>query len=106
MGREERDVQVGPDEGTPYLVSSKSLSAKFVVMADGGSQHSVFLAWNGKFGVRAKRKRDIETKTDAASPVPHCSKRIRLQIDPAVLAACLKELQDAKLIKFDSSALV
>jgi len=103
--REERDVEVGPDEVTPYLVSSKSLSEKFVVTADGGSQHSVLLAWNGEPAIRTKRKRERETRTETTSPVPQRNKRIRLQIDPAVLAACLKELEDAKKIKFDSSEL-
>merc|ERR1712032_412851 len=104
--REERDVQVGPDEATPYMVSSKSLNEKFVVMADGGSQHSVLLAWTGESGVRAKRKRENASKTDTSSPVtPRRSKRPRLVIDPEVLAACLKELEDAKRIKYDRSAL-
>lgn len=103
--REEREVEVGPDEVTPYMVSSKSLSEKFVVVADGGSQHSVLLAWNGEPGIRAKRKREPVTKNDTTSPVPHRSKRPRLVIDPEVLAACLKELEEAKRIKFDSSAL-
>merc|ERR1711959_506139 len=39
--REEPD-----DELIPYLISSKALQSRFVLMADGGAQHSVMLAWD------------------------------------------------------------
>merc|ERR1711894_339787 len=38
------------DEVRPYLLSSKQLEARFVLLADGGAQHSVELAWDGEYG--------------------------------------------------------
>lgn len=35
------------DEFEPYNVSSKQLAGRFVLVADGGAQHSVELAWTG-----------------------------------------------------------
>merc|ERR1719463_445022 len=38
------------DELKPYRVSSKQLETRFVLLADGGAQHSVELAWAGSYG--------------------------------------------------------
>eukprot|EP00439_Symbiodinium_sp_Y106_P027525 s8884_g3.t1 len=37
------------DELRPYQVSSKQLQQRFVIVADGGAQHSVELAWGGQY---------------------------------------------------------
>ncbi|OLP81541.1 Regulator of chromosome condensation [Symbiodinium microadriaticum] len=37
------------DELRPYQVSSKQLQKRFVIVADGGAQHSVELAWGGEY---------------------------------------------------------
>jgi len=37
------------DELRPYQVSSKQLQNRFVIVADGGAQHSVELAWGGEY---------------------------------------------------------
>ena len=37
------------DELRPYRVSSKQLQKRFVMLADGGAQHSVELAWDGTY---------------------------------------------------------
>ena len=37
------------DELKPYRVSSKQLQKRFVMLADGGAQHSVELAWDGAY---------------------------------------------------------
>jgi len=37
------------DEPRPYLLSSKQLEGRFVLLADGGAQHSLELAWNGEY---------------------------------------------------------
>merc|ERR1711948_120039 len=42
------------DELKPYRVSSKQLEKRFVMLADGGAQHSVELAWNGSYGEVAR----------------------------------------------------
>ena len=38
------------DELRPYRVSSKQLEQRFVMVADGGAQHTVELAWDGSYG--------------------------------------------------------
>jgi len=43
------DAEEDPSqELRPYCLSSKQLEERFVLLADGGAQHSVELAWNGK----------------------------------------------------------
>ena len=37
------------DEARPYRISSKQLEKKFVLLADGGAQHSVELGWTGGY---------------------------------------------------------
>jgi len=37
------------DELVPYCISSKKLESSFVMLADGGAQHSVELVWDGSY---------------------------------------------------------
>ena len=48
------------DELRPYQVSSKQLQKRFVMVADGGAQHSVELAWGGEYSTLSQ---------DGAAPV-------------------------------------
>lgn len=50
------------DALSPYLLSSKQLESSFVLLADGGAQHSVELAWNGKYA-KCVSKRSAHEKT-------------------------------------------
>lgn len=96
--REEREVEVGPDELSPCIVTSKLLGDRFIVSADGGSQHSVLLVWNGSPGARGKRKRE-----PSAPRAPKCP---RFTVDPVVLAMCLQELEDSVHVMIDKSMLM
>ena len=56
LGNRPRDVQNPSDreedpedELRPYKVSSKQLETRFVMLADGGAQHSVELAWDKSY---------------------------------------------------------
>eukprot|EP00971_Amphidinium_carterae_P242850 4821939-Amphidinium_carterae.1 len=37
------------DEVTPYQISSRQLDGRFVMLADGGAQHSAELGWTGEY---------------------------------------------------------
>merc|ERR1740123_1841432 len=41
------------DELYPYCLSSNQLQSRFVLLADGGDQHSVELAWSGRTARRS-----------------------------------------------------
>ena len=44
------DIEEDPeDELRPYRVSSKQLEKRFVMLADGGAQHTVELAWDTSY---------------------------------------------------------
>jgi len=62
LGNRPRDVDDPHDAGDdpedelePYRVSSKALAGRFAFMADGGAQHSVVLAHDGKGGLSIER---------------------------------------------------
>lgn len=55
---EEKELDIGPDELTPYLVTSKGLADRFVLRAEGGSQHTAAIAWD-KTGPRDTKKRPL-----------------------------------------------
>ena len=42
------------DELRPYQVSSKQLQKRFVIVADGGAQHSVELAFGGQYSTLSR----------------------------------------------------
>merc|ERR1711977_283173 len=44
------------DECSPYVLSSKQLESSFVLLADGGAQHSIELAWNGAYEIHVAAK--------------------------------------------------
>ncbi|CAE8599841.1 unnamed protein product, partial [Polarella glacialis] len=54
------------DELRPYRVSSKQLESRFVLMADGGAQHSVELAWAG--GYDELGSGDVEVRQEGHEP--------------------------------------
>eukprot|EP00916_Digyalum_oweni_P010727 GHVL01017886.1.p1 GENE.GHVL01017886.1~~GHVL01017886.1.p1 ORF type:complete len:647 (+),score=108.24 GHVL01017886.1:42-1982(+) len=45
----------------PHLMYSKHLQEKFVLMGDGGAQHSVYLAWSGDYDKLHEESRQVET---------------------------------------------
>jgi len=64
--REEPD-----DELFPYLVSSKALQHRFVLMADGGAQHSVILAWSDDDSAPdVVRPNEQEQSAEEAASIP------------------------------------
>merc|ERR1712217_916549 len=83
--KEERDCDEPPPEYTPYLLTSGKLKDKFVVDAAGGAQHTVLLVWNNEPGRGIKRKGADQAGGKAV-------KQPKYQINPTVLAQCLKEL--------------
>eukprot|EP00929_Paragymnodinium_shiwhaense_P029143 TRINITY_DN16772_c0_g1_i1.p1 TRINITY_DN16772_c0_g1~~TRINITY_DN16772_c0_g1_i1.p1 ORF type:complete len:946 (-),score=266.38 TRINITY_DN16772_c0_g1_i1:108-2945(-) len=54
------------DELRPYCISSKQLEKRFVLLADGGAQHSVELAWTGEYGPRPTK--EVILATTGAEP--------------------------------------
>eukprot|EP00746_Dinoflagellata_sp_MGD_P019553 gnl/MRDRNA2_/MRDRNA2_145462_c0_seq1.p1 gnl/MRDRNA2_/MRDRNA2_145462_c0~~gnl/MRDRNA2_/MRDRNA2_145462_c0_seq1.p1 ORF type:complete len:633 (-),score=120.29 gnl/MRDRNA2_/MRDRNA2_145462_c0_seq1:17-1915(-) len=62
------DVDMEPcDEEQPYLMSSKQLSDRFVLLADGGAQHSVELAWDGSYGQELSFASESKAPKEAVS---------------------------------------
>jgi len=68
----DKDDEPG-DELRPYRVSSKQLESRFVLLADGGAQHSVELAWNGDYGDLA----DIHTLGTSSAVQPRIEESSR-----------------------------
>jgi len=55
------------DEFLPYLLSSKQLESRFVLLADGGAQHSVEIAWTGNYKEHiAVKKRQVALRKVAS----------------------------------------
>merc|ERR1740120_489611 len=90
--KEEKDCDEPPVEAAPYLVTSGKLKDKFVVDAAGGAQHTVMLVWNGEPG-RGRKRKDFSTAD--ASDRPLKLGNVKYQVDPAVLAQCWQELEEA-----------
>eukprot|EP00927_Polykrikos_kofoidii_P037863 TRINITY_DN32069_c0_g1_i1.p1 TRINITY_DN32069_c0_g1~~TRINITY_DN32069_c0_g1_i1.p1 ORF type:complete len:951 (-),score=173.80 TRINITY_DN32069_c0_g1_i1:89-2848(-) len=59
------DVAEDPqDELVPYLISSKRLQGRFCLLADGGAQHSVVIAWDGGSEEAARSQLAVEGSCD------------------------------------------
>eukprot|EP00398_MALV-I-01_sp_L67-1_P000161 gene161-182_t len=87
----EKDEE-GRDEQFPYMVTSSKLKDKFVLMADGGAQHSVILAWDGSTKRRAAQP---GTPDGIQQPSSKRWKRICVMPEVAALAeARLREVLD------------
>lgn len=56
-----------PDEIRPYMLSSKQLEQRYVLMADGGAQHTVELAWDGTYA--ELRELGVDMVMPDASPM-------------------------------------
>ncbi|CAK0877905.1 unnamed protein product [Prorocentrum cordatum] len=86
------------DELRPYRISSKQLEAKFVLLADGGAQHSVELAWGGEYckvgaDTEAAPAGEPEAARAAAADEQPAAKRPKTEEDAAQQAHTAAELE-------------
>ena len=103
---EEKDEE-GRDEQFPYMVTSSKLTSKFVLMADGGAQHSVILAWDGSQKRKAGRSHSLEgVKEPAAKRWKRvvCMPEVQLLAE-ARLREVLDDSPDIPPVKIDVAAL-
>ena len=89
------------------MVTSSKLTSKFVLMADGGAQHSVILAWDGSQKRRANRSNSVE---GIREPAAKRWKRVTCMPEVQLLAeARLREVMDdspdVPPVKIDVAAL-
>ena len=95
LGNRPRDVsnpydadEEPQDELRPYRVSSKQLEQRFVMVADGGAQHTVELAWDGSYGkpqpAEAAVSVEVEGRSQEAPSDEPPLKRRAVEVAPSM----------------------
>ena len=74
------------DELRPYRLSSKQLEKRFVMIADGGAQHTVELAWDSSYS-----KMEV-----SAEPAPEVSVRAQQEAEAQLLGGVPEVLSTLK----------